>query len=213
MVPVFNGAGFVAEAIGSILAQPGSHDPEIIVVDDCSTDETVAVVGRFGDRVRLVRRDRNAGVAVARNDGLATARGDLIGFLDADDLWTVRHLEALLGRLDDGSADCARGFTRTVALADPEGAGSVAYQPILLGAGLYRRSLFERIGWFDPKLRLGEDFDFAARMIEAGAVVAQTEDVVLVYRRHANSVAAEGGAIVRGHLACVRNRLRRGTAA
>jgi glycosyltransferase involved in cell wall biosynthesis len=147
---------------------------------------------------------------VARNDALAAARGDIIGFLDADDLWTDRHLSSLLPMLADPALDCARGWTRMTALADPNVELGESYQPILLGAGLYRRSVFDRVGGFDPALRVGQDLDMAARVREAGVSIGVTTEVVLVYRRHDRSAVAKADALKRGQFDAIRNRLRRG---
>ena len=94
IVPVYNGARFLAQAIDSILAQT-RVDLEIIVVEDGSTDRTPDVAKGYGDRVKYVRQE-NAGPAAARNRGVAEARGEFIAFLDADDTWAPAKLETQL---------------------------------------------------------------------------------------------------------------------
>jgi len=91
ILPVRNRAAWVGRAIESVLAQQ-YRAVELIVVDDGSTDETAAVVERFGDRVVLERRP-HAGPYAARNAGLARARGDLVAFIDSDDAWRPERLE------------------------------------------------------------------------------------------------------------------------
>ncbi len=98
VVPTYNRAGFLAEALESVLTQD-FEDWELIVVDDGSTDSTMAQLSRVHDRrVHCIRQD-NRGVAGARNRGVAAARGTWIAFLDSDDLWKPaklqRQLEAL----------------------------------------------------------------------------------------------------------------------
>ena len=90
IIPVFNGANFVAQAVESVLAQT-SPAHEIIVVDDGSTDDTARVVAGMGARVRYHRQD-NAGVSAARNKGVALATGEWLAFLDADDVYYADRL-------------------------------------------------------------------------------------------------------------------------
>jgi len=98
VIPSYNYARFVREAIDSALAQ--TYPPlEVIVVDDGSTDATPEVLASYGDRIRVIRQ-RNEGVARARNAGIATARGDYVAFLDADDVWHPRKLELQIARFD-----------------------------------------------------------------------------------------------------------------
>jgi glycosyltransferase involved in cell wall biosynthesis len=97
VIPSFNRADCIGRTIDAVLAQ--SHVPhEVIVVDDGSTDDTGAVVARYGDRVRCVSQP-NGGVALARNQGAALATGEWLAFVDSDDLWHRRKLEFQLGVL------------------------------------------------------------------------------------------------------------------
>jgi glycosyltransferase involved in cell wall biosynthesis len=86
VIPVYNGAPYVAEAIESALKQrplPRS----IIVVDDCSTDQTRDVLEEFGDKIKYIRHEKNRGLPAARNAGVRAGDSDWIAFLDADDAW------------------------------------------------------------------------------------------------------------------------------
>ena len=100
IVPTFNRGYILGEAIQSILDQTYPHF-ELIVVDDGSTDDTADVVGKFkDDRVRLIRHPKNVGVAAGRNTGMTDAQGDLISFLDSDDLWNANKLALEISYLD-----------------------------------------------------------------------------------------------------------------
>src|SRR5262249_17369439 len=110
VIPCYNGAGYVARAIQSALAQTYSC-VEILVVDDGSTDSTSAVAGGFGSSVTVIRHAKNAGLSAARNTGIKNAKGDYVAFLDSDDWWDedkIRQQMALLAAhhdLDVGFSD------------------------------------------------------------------------------------------------------------
>ncbi|HEY0942029.1 MAG TPA: glycosyltransferase family 2 protein [Steroidobacter sp.] len=100
IVPTYNSARFIREALDSILAQRLQPE-QIIVIDDGSTDNTADVVGRYKDRRIQYIRQPHAGVASARNAGLDAARGEYIAFLDAHDRWRPIFLEMLHGYLSE----------------------------------------------------------------------------------------------------------------
>ena len=128
VIPVYNGAATVCRAIDSALAQ--QTDTEIIVVDDCSTDDTVSMLRPYMDRaqIRYHRNDRNSGVAASRNTGVSMAKGEYVAFLDADDAWLPGKLTAQLKRLaetDDVICSTAR---RLVCPGNPKH-GQVIHMP------------------------------------------------------------------------------------
>ena len=94
IIPVFNGETYLAAAIESVLGQNLSP-AEIIVVDDGSYDQTQSVLRGFRDHIKTVHQT-NRGPAAARNAGLDIATGEMIAFIDADDLWPRDHLRRLL---------------------------------------------------------------------------------------------------------------------
>lgn len=98
IMPSYNTAAYIAESIRSVLAQT-YPDWELIIVDDCSTDDTDAVVAPFlsDARIRYLKNDVNSGAAVSRNRALREAKGKWIAFLDSDDLWHPEKLEKQIG--------------------------------------------------------------------------------------------------------------------
>src|SRR5262245_53826716 len=108
VIPAFDAEAFLAETVESVLRQTWRRR-EVIVVDDGSTDGTPGVVRRFGDAVRYLRQE-NRGGGAARNAGASAARGDLVSFLDHDDLWAPetleRQVDVLRRRPESGLVAC-----------------------------------------------------------------------------------------------------------
>lgn len=101
IMPAWNAAAFMTRSIESVLVQSRAQ-LELVIVDDCSTDDTAAVIERHAQadaRVRPIRLASNSGVAAARNAGIAAARGEYLAFLDSDDWWHPRKLELQIGQM------------------------------------------------------------------------------------------------------------------
>jgi glycosyltransferase involved in cell wall biosynthesis len=185
VIPAYNSARFIGEAIESVLAQ-GHPEIELLVVDDGSTDDTADVVARHGKPVKLVRQ-QNSGAAVARNTGMRVARGRYVAFLDADDLWLPGKIDAQLAHLEqhpDVSLCCtwfdllqpdssgtyivdANKSDRNA--LDGAGYSKLTYADLLLDCEVWtstvvvRRELLDQVGGFDPALRRGQDYDYWLR--------------------------------------------------
>ena len=99
VIPCYNAAPYISDTIKSVLGQTRAVD-EVIIVDDGSTDASAYIAGSFGYPVRVIRQ-ANRGVSGARNRGVKEAEGDVIAFLDADDLWHPEKIEHQLAYLDD----------------------------------------------------------------------------------------------------------------
>lgn len=189
VVPCFNGERFLDECVRSILAQ--THRPlEILVIDDGSTDGSAAVVRRFGDRVRYHRQD-NRGPAAACNTGIALATGELIAFLEQDDLWLPGKIERQVAALaaDPALAFCV-GHVQNVWV--PELAAEAAryrdtpvMRPVpgyVVQTLLARRAAFTRVGLFDEALRFAAATDWFVRAAERD-VPGRLLPEVLTHRR------------------------------
>jgi glycosyltransferase involved in cell wall biosynthesis len=188
IIPVYNGARFLPEAIANILGQ-SYPSLEIIVVDDGSTDDLDAVVAALPIALRYLKQG-NAGPAAARNRGIEEASAELIAFLDVDDLWPENVLGPLVQTLaQNPQYDAVRGFAQLMAANkdtgrfEPIGDPRDCY-PYYIGAGLYRRSAFQNVGLFDPELRFAEDADWFARAREKKLKIVQLDRVTLLVRRH-----------------------------
>ncbi len=185
VIPVLDRADFIGAAIASVLSQSEPVD-EIIVVDDGSSDATLAVVASF-DGVVLKQSSR-LGPAGARNVGLAAARSELIAFLDSDDLWVPDALAGLADALEDAAADVAWGLASTELLLGGQlpapGWPVTLTRLVLIPTMLFRTDALRQLGGFSDDLQFGEDSDFLMRARAAALRIAECEQEVLIYRRH-----------------------------
>lgn len=211
VIPVHNGAHFLADAVGSVLAQ-GHAKLEIIVVDDGSTDLLDTAIAALPVQVRNLRIAAS-GAATARNVGARAASGDLIAFLDVDDLWPEGRLRAMLAHLaahPDADVVIGRDQQFDGARADRDFIGSPAESfPYSIGAAVFRGRAFGKVGPFDPALRYGEDLDWFARAREAGLRVERLDMVTLNVRRHDRNMTAGRNALELLPLQLARNALHR----
>lgn len=227
VIPTFNRAHFLREAIDSILAQ-SVPVYEIIVVDDGSTDETQSVVKAYKGPVRYLWQ-KNQGPSAARNHGIREAKGDWIAFLDSDDLWVPRknqiqteflqqnpHLDFVFGNLSN--------FTESHASEEPEILNDAVHQylvahatdlkdlfqkllicnPIPTPTVVFRRSCISQAGFFDETMRHCEDYDYWLRF--ATCCRAGFIDQILVKRRmhDTNEIKAQES-VYAGTLKVLRN--------
>ncbi len=189
VIPTFNRAGVVPRAIDSVLGQ--TYRPvEVVVVDDGSTDDTPQVLQGYGDAIVPVVQ-ANAGPSAARNRGVRESRGDLVAFLDSDDLWLATKLQRQVDLLQHAGADVpcclcdtrmrmAEGREQTsfqiarLTLGEPQGlwvnpALVLATRFVLFcQAALIRRRFLLDCGGFDERLWLMEDHDLALRLALRG---------------------------------------------
>jgi len=206
IMPNFNGARFLGEAIGSVLAQ--TYRPvELIVVDDGSTDGSRQAIGRYGDGVTLIALAHTGLPGRVRNRGLLAARGGLVAFLDSDDLWLPEKLALQVAYLEarpevglvhsnlqviDGAGRYVRDIflgcagSRGLSDDDPE----PSFVQLLNGDSgvwtssvLVRRHVLDRVGGFDETLTVAEDYDLwirIAREFRIGFV----PDALAKHRKH-----------------------------
>ena len=192
VIPVFNGAPYIAEAIASVQAQTRGA-AEIVVVDDGSTDGGGEIAQGLAD-VRVARQSQ-AGQAAARNHGARLARGEWLAFLDADDLWAPRKLELQLAALAR-DPELAMVFGHAVQFRDGRAPASEAALPAHLpGAMLLRRSMFARIGGYRGEWKVGEVVEWYARALDLGLKSVCLPEVVLYRRIHGDNLGVrESGA-------------------
>ncbi|MEQ1571228.1 MAG: glycosyltransferase [Myxococcota bacterium] len=203
VIPCFNAERWLGAAIDSALAQTWPAI-EVVVVDDGSTDGSVAVARSYGDRV-TVKTGPNRGPSSARNDGLALAKGSWIQFLDSDDLLLPRKVEACLAAVgaDRRVVPFARLLPfggrprgRWAGLTDRLKAAPPPFDPTrpIVSAlrhetqtnqPLYPASVLREIGGFRPGMRWLEDIDLNLRVVLAGAPYVPVDETLVLLRDHA----------------------------
>ena len=199
ILPVYNGERYLGEAIESILTQ--NYRPiEVIVVNDGSTDNTETIARQYENGIIYVLQ-KNSGPAAARNKGLSLASGGLIGFLDFDDLWSKNKLSVQLAHLaDNPSVEIVLGLTQPLKLQTGEEGTSEfekwhdPFCALVLGAGVFRKSVFDKLGFFDETLHYGEDTDWFMRIREKGISMTIIQEVSLFYRRHESNMTLDSAA-------------------
>jgi len=181
VIPTFNRAALLREALESVFAQSYA-DYEVIVVDDGSTDETPRMIEEYGERVRYVRQE-NRGAAEARNHGVSAARGEWIAFLDSDDMWHREKLACCMERARsdpaaaivfhpmveiDDAGNRVRGRSKRACggrILDALFAHCFVHTPTVV----VKRSVLREVGGFDTELAVCEDYQLWLRIAEGHA--------------------------------------------
>lgn len=196
IMPVKNGAAYIADAIASI-EQQAIPVTEILIVDDQSTDETMDIVARIASKNPAIKvlEGPGKGPGTARNVALTVACSEIITFLDADDLWPVNKLELQLARINrEPHVDVVSGFIRYFdkqaegGLEPATDSRTVDIFLVQLGAAIYRRSVFDRLGYFQDEGLYSEDVDLLLRIRESGIPLTILRKVTLYYRRHLDAM-------------------------
>ena len=202
IVPVYNGANSLHRSLRSVLMQTLS-DFELIVVDDCSTDESADVLRRYqalDDRVRVFSTTKNSGPGVARNVGLRNARGQYIAFLDSDDFWMKNKLERQVQSFDND--DVILSYTATV-LLNPAGdiLGVISGRPkvnlkdmkfanrVTLSSAMFRKELngAEKM----PRIRSRQDYAYWITLLKSNhGYIAGVPDALVGYVKMPGSVSS-----------------------
>ena len=191
VVASYNGERFLAETLESVFAQ--DYDPfEVVFVDDGSSDGTAEIARSFPLRYLY---QENRGLPAARNAGVALATGELVAFVDDDDLWPRTKLSVQANYLaDHEDVGCVLGRNEWI-VEDGVEPPRLERDPIFHELGgiqlvtmMIRRRTFDEIGGFDASYRYAEDRDLFVRLREHGIEIAVLPDLVLYKRLHGSNM-------------------------
>ncbi len=219
IIPLYNRAAFIGQALKSLLDQRDACDLSIIVVNDGSTDGGPEIVEKLmvtHPSISMIST-ANQGVSKARNVGLAAvpAEAEFFTFLDSDDISPPGRFAADLPEFDkDPSIQFAYGKMTWTDQLDNEGeptpsAQKATFRGIQLSAGIYRKGLIDSIGCFDETLEQSEDTDYLLRLFESGAHHVLTETVCVYYRRHEDNMTANMKGVKRNFILAIKKSVAR----
>ncbi|NIA67647.1 glycosyltransferase family 2 protein [Pelagibius litoralis] len=218
VIPAFDAAGFLRRTVASVQAQ-SLNDLEILIIDDCSGDETLTLARTLAaddPRIRVIAAERNGGPAVARNLGLGAAKGEWIALLDADDAFEAERLGRLVGLARDCGADLLadnlwleeeEGVTEAMLpLSEAASCAPITAADFLRGnlpdpkrprksygflKPLMSRAFLERHHLrYDESLRFAEDFAFYLACFAAGGRFFLSQEPLYRYRLRPDSLTA-----------------------
>jgi len=210
IIPAFNRASYLSEAIKSVLDQeyfqdgPSDLSWEFLVIDDGSTDETEKVVRSFGGKIRYYYQPHQ-GVSAARNQGLHLSSGNFIAFLDSDDLWMSNKIRSQISYMEayPEAMVCytEEVWVRNGLVVNPKKKhkkySGWIFEKVLplcllsLSSALFRRDVFEAIGTFDESLPACEDYDLGIRLARAFPVHLIDSPLIVKRGGHADQLSCQ----------------------
>jgi hypothetical protein len=209
----YNGAALIGETIESLFAQSFA-DWELVVADDCSRDDTVAVIQGFADpRIRLVRAETNGGPVVARNLAFAQTRGRYVAALDQDDICLPERFAKQVAFLETHPDTVLVSTAARLLCESKEISGHwlrpltpglidwlmLVRNPIVWSTAMFRADAARRLDPFErPEMRYVEDFDLYHRLRAFGQI-AQIDEELLLYRVHAGGASQMFSATMHAH--------------
>ena len=205
VIAAHRAAATIDAALASVVGQT-VHPAAVVVVDDCSPDDTAAMAGAWADRLPLtvIRLDENRGPAGARDIAIRAATTELVAILDADDCWLPDHLESMHAALRaaggfvtadvlrwiPGRAVGRRSHADQLPLPSPDEQRAAIYRRNFVFSGtLFRRADYVEVGGMRDRFRGPEDWDLWIRFIRRGLVVSRPDHPTVLYRLAAESLS------------------------
>jgi len=230
LIAAYNSADFLSATLESVVSQTYS-DWEVVLADDASSDDTVAIAESFGERIRVLRRETNSGrPAVSRALALEHAQGELVAFLDADDMWLPEYLATMTTLFDESSSHMGnvgvvacdarlmlpdgriaqRTYGDEAGFCDEVSIESLLRSNPIYTSALVPRRVIEQAGGLATELKGTDDHDLWLRIVELGYRVVFTRTPLAVYRLRATSLSADVGEMAVQAQAVYRRALARG---
>ncbi len=204
IIPNYNREALITRAVNSVLAQSYS-EVEVIVVDDCSTDNSIEKIKTIEDeRLTLIKLEKNSGACAARNRGIKAAKGEYISFLDSDDEWDKDKLKKQLDFLKKKKADivvCNYWYEKngkTSLHVDENHPDKFTYNELLdvnnitTGAMFVKKQLFKKVGLFDEKMPRYQDWELVLRIAKAVDIYFINEPLLTLHFQE-NSITSSTG--------------------
>ena len=207
IMPLYNAADFVKETIESVLAQTYPNW-ELLITDDCSTDNSVEVVRSFDDpRIKLFHNEKNSGAATTRNTSIAKASGRWVAFLDSDDLWDKekleKHLAFMIGknatlsithyRIMNGEGEIVKEFCPEKEYYDYK--DTLKQCTLSCSTTIYDA---QKLGYVPmPQAEKREDLAYWLLLLRDGERAWCLPELLTTYKVHANSVSSNKGKMIK----------------
>ncbi|AWV99995.1 glycosyltransferase family 2 protein [Arcticibacterium luteifluviistationis] len=194
IIPLFNGEKYIEEAINSVLRQ-SFRDLELIIVDNGSTDGSRLIADKFEDKIKLFIESKK-GVATARNLGIKHAQGEYIAFLDQDDYFLPTAIEQLYDVINQSEHLAVMGKTHYLfeTQASRKRWPQINEEGILfstlLGACVFKKELFEKLGYLLENPEISDDVEWFYRLDQKGIEIQKVDSVTLTYRQHDNNTTS-----------------------
>lgn len=203
VLPVYNGARFLCQSVDSIISQTHTNF-ELIIVDDCSTDETPEIIAGYAKkdkRIRTIRHSQNQYLPQALNTGFNAAKGDFFTWTSDDNIYkpnAIKHLVDILSEQSDTDIvygnesiidDAGHIIEKSNAIAS---IGSPEEIPILSCVGgyfIFRKQVYFDVGGYEPEWFLVEDWQFWLKAYNAGFKFVKTEENNYLYRDNTTSLS------------------------
>ena len=187
IIPLFNGEKYLDECLSSV-----KHaNTEIIVVNDASTDNSEQIAHKYTDKVINIE---HSGPVIARNIGIKSATGDYIMFMDADDVLKNDALTILEKEICDFDAviGCRSDFI-SPDCTDINCATKTSSHGVIAGCALFKKSVFDTVGYFDEELLCGDAYDWLLRARKNDVRIKEINNVLCMRRIHENNMGRTMG--------------------